>query len=145
MRRAISLLAMALIIITAIFIGCGEQQVEFDSEYINDVAMTTSIDKLYRPQNVTYTFSTDTPRIYCTFKTINIDTATTITAEWVYLKGEADVENYLIDSWTQLIEGNENIAMFLDNRFPNGWPPGSYLVALYINDEPQGIVPFRVK
>ena len=145
MRRVIFFIALAVIIAAAFSIGCEEQQVEFDSEYIRNVAMTASIDKSYKPQKITYTFDKDTQRIYCTFQLVNVDTGTSIAAEWIYLKGEANVENYLIDSWTQFIEGNQNMAMYIDNHYPNGWPSGSYVLALYVNGELQGSVPFRVK
>ena len=144
MKRLGLFTAIALIFTSLFFTGCSGEVQDFESDKITNVAMTTNINKLRKPTKITYTFNYDTPRIYCTFQVIDAPIGTSVTAEWVYVKGASNVENYLIDSWTEFTEGNKNIAMFI-NRLPNGWPSGDYEVVLYINGEPQGSIPFKVK
>ncbi|MFC1845920.1 hypothetical protein ACFLYM_00700 [Chloroflexota bacterium] len=144
MKTVGTFMALILIIIAVLLVSCGEEQVEFNSDYIHNVAMAADIDEAYKPQKITYTFDTDTPRIYCTFQVIAAPVGTSVSAEWIYIEGAASVQNYIIDSLTQLIEGDQNTAMYI-NRLPNGWPSGDYKVILYINGEPQGSVPFKVK
>jgi hypothetical protein len=143
MKRFVFFVTTILIIAAVFFISCEEQKVEFDSEYISDVAMTASVDRAFKPLNKTNTFNTDTPRIYCTFRVINAPAGTVVTAEWIY-KGTTGVEDQFIDSWTEFVEGNKNMAMFM-NLPARGRPIGEYEIILSIDGKPQGSIPFEVK
>ena len=123
--------------------GLGSINTQPKISSVERSAMATNIDQSRKPVKITSTINNDTPRIYCTFQVTNAPIGTSVSAEWIF-KGTSNVENHFIDSWTELVEGNKNMAMFM-NRHPNGWPLGNYEVILYVDGEPQGSVPFKVK
>ncbi len=141
-RCLLAFVAVALILVTMQFVGC-KKAVSYTTSSLSEVTLTTAVDKKLKPTNATNVFSTNPPRIYCTFKLTMTSPSVAVKAEWIYVN-KADGTEYLINYWMEITKGPQYMAMFVD-RPPKGWPKGDYKVVLYVDDEEELSVPFRIK
>jgi hypothetical protein len=139
---------MIVIIITSILLsipltGC-QVEVSLTTASLSEATMCQSVDKDMRPVRATSVFNTDTPKIFCSVKLSNAPSDTEIKAEWIYIEGEEDLKNYLIDDWSVTTDGTHYISTSMTCPY-DGWPRGEYNIVLYIDGKEKLSVPFTVK
>jgi len=138
------ILVMALLLAAVSLIGCGGE-VSFTTASLSEATMTTGVDADFRPLNVTNTFATDTPVIYCSVKLSNAPDDTEIKADWIYITGGAvGLTDYLIDSVILTAGGTQYLSESLTSP-DEGWPSGDYKIVMYINGKEELTVPFSVQ
>lgn len=135
---------MALVLSVILLIGCTENSA-FTSESLSEIMLSQDIDEQLSPVNATTDFSTDARMIFCSFTPSKAPAGTTITAQWIYVKGEEkDLTDYVIEQWTERTKDQRRLAMFI--RQPtNGWPKGEYKVVLFVNSREEISVPFTIR
>ncbi len=119
---------------------------------ISELTMATAVDDDGRPLQPTSVFPIDAEGFYCSFKLSHFPPGTRIKAEWVYVGGEAEEkvgENNVFEAHTGTIEreGVDYTSRVLQRPPTPGytWPKGNYKVVLYVNDEEEASVFFKVE
>ncbi len=125
------LAAAGLVLATVPATGCSGE-VSFTTASLSDATMALGVDEDARPINPTDEFDVDTPEIFCSVKLSNAPHDTEITSEWVYLQGEADVTDHVIDTYTLVTDGSRHLTFSIE-RPDNGWPVGDYRLVLYVD------------
>jgi hypothetical protein len=136
--------AIILFVLTAVLSLGSECSASFTTAKISQATMALSVDSDGKPVNPTNKFYTDTPAIYCSVIVSNAPEQTEVTSVWVYVRGEADLENYEIDSYGLTVEGTTYVYFYM-NRPTNGWPAGEYKLVLYLDGKEETSVPFTVQ
>lgn len=128
-----------------IFGACSTPTTIYQSESLKEIALSAQVDSQRSPVNPSVIFSPSTPVIYCSFKPSANSIGKSVSAQWIYVKGDVeDLSNYLVDEWTELMKSQSRMAMFI--RCPgNSWPVGDYKVILYINHNEEISIPFSIK
>ncbi len=111
--------------------GC-EGEISFTTASLSEVTMCLSVDEEGRPVSTTALFATDAPEIYTSAKLSNAPPDTEVKLKWIYIKGEADVSDYLIDETSRITEGSGYFSGSL-TRPADGWPRGDYKVVWYVD------------
>ncbi|MFP4457047.1 MAG: hypothetical protein ACLFPS_05250 [Clostridia bacterium] len=114
-----------------------EFEVEGAKANYRDLAMAKSVN-----EEPVYTdvFATDTPVIYATGIIENVAEPIIAKAEWYYTENKEE----FIDSAELELEEETDFYFSLSSP-DDGWPKGSYEVRLFINDELQETVEFKVE
>jgi len=126
-------------------LGC-KFSASYSSAQVSEGTMCTSVDaQTKKPLSQTSIFTTTTPEIFCSVKLSNAPKDTAVKAAWICEKAEgADLNNYVIDTWSKSTEGTGYIFSAL-SRPNNGWPAGKYKVVWSINGKERLTVPFTVQ
>lgn len=139
----IAAIFIASLLLVIPFTGC-EGEVSFTTASLSEVTMCTGVDSEEKPVGIADSFNTDTPEIYTSAKLSNAPADTELKVEWIYIKGEADVTDYLIDEFTGTTEGSGYPWVSL-SRPEDGWPKGDYKVVWYIDGKEKMSLPFKVE
>ena len=142
-KHARLIIISVLVLVASLLFGCRSDTI-YSSKLLNNVALSSQIDKQYQPINATTVFRDTTEKIYCSFSTSKAPIGAMITARWVYIVKEAADKPYIIDQFTQPKNNQERMVMFL-SRPTNGWQRGDYWVALFINSLAELQIPFSIK
>lgn len=144
-------MAVALILVAILLIGCKEEEViSTTTGLLSEATMATAVDENNRPLNPVSVFATDADAFFCSFKVSNAPSDTEIMAEWTYVGGEVEAEvgtNFVIEEQTITVEGTRYaFVVFPRPPFPSyEWPKGDYKVVLYANGKEEASVPFNVQ
>ena len=79
---------------------------------------------------------------YCVVQLTSVESDTKVTAVWTAVDVEGTDPNTLIDSYD--MTGVDLMTFNLENS-SGGWPAGTYMVEIYINDAYQGYLDFTVE
>lgn len=138
-----TIVLLSLLVLTlSIASGC-EAEFSTSSAKLSSVATASEVNQETKePVTLTDTFYPDSEIIYCTTKLENALAGTKIKFVWYYTEPEEDIE---ITSWESEVaeEGTGHINCYL-TRPDNGWPPGQYLVKVYLDDNEAGSASFKV-
>ncbi len=141
-HKLLGVLTVLLVFVLSIISCTGA--VTFNSNSLKEIALSAELDKQLNPVNPTVKFTTDPSQIYCSFLPLKGSLGVSVSAQWIYVKGEVtEVNNYVIDNWTELVKTEGRMAMFM-RRFANGWPRGTYKVILSVNDVEEIAIPFQM-
>ena len=119
-------------------------QASITTANLRDATIATALDEQMRPLDNTTVFSSDTPAIYCSVQIKNSPFETQVVSEWIYVSGEAEVTDYVIDTNAITVEGDRYIGFSLSSP-DEGWPRGDYKLVLYIDGRENLSVPFSVQ
>jgi hypothetical protein len=111
---------------------------------LTEITMTTAVDFDMKPLDTTDVFDVDIKEIHCSVKLSNAPTNTRVTAEWIYIQGVEDLQNYTIDEYSVTTEGTRYIDMSLLRPY-EGWPIGDYEVVLFVNGTETARAEFYVR
>jgi hypothetical protein len=111
---------------------------------LTEVTMTTGVDSEMKPIDPADVFDVNTKEIHCSAKLSYAPSNTKITAEWIYIKGVEDLQNYKIDEHSITTEGTRYIDMSLIRPY-EGWPVGDYEVILSVNGAKTARAEFYVR
>lgn len=120
-------------------------EVSFTTAKLSEATMCRSVDPQTKaPVDKTDVFSTDTPEIFCSVKLSNAPESK-VTAKWIYVEGAAeDLKNHQIDEYSLTTQGTGYISFSL-TKPDKGFPKGTYLVKLLLDDKEKLSVPFTVE
>jgi hypothetical protein len=144
MKRLFLVMVTILLVLSTMLSFGAECSASFTTAKISEATMALSVDSNAKPVNPTNKFYVDSPAIYCSCKVSNAPEQTDVTSVWVYVRGEADLENYEIDSYGMTVEGTTYLYFYM-NRPTNGWPTGEYKLVLYLDGKEQTSLPFTVQ
>lgn len=135
---------LLLLMISIVVISLVSCQASFTTAHLVDATMATVLDEEMRPLDNTNVFTPDTPVIYCSVKLKNSPFETQIVSEWIYISGEAEVTDFVIDNYSITVESDQYIGFSLSAP-DDGWPRGDYKLVLYIDGRENLSVPFSVQ
>lgn len=126
------LLLLPLLWLTA----CGDRELSFSTANIADARLT-------KDEAGTQTTTTFNPEdtFYLIVNLANASDSTTVKAEWTAVSVEGAAPNTVLDD-VILTSGSGTLTFDLTNN--NRWPTGDYQVDLYLNDELERTLTFRV-
>ncbi len=111
---------------------------------LSEPTMTRSINETTaEPTEPTDVFTPDTQVIYCTVKLSSPRPDTEVRAQWIYVKGEADMTNYVLNETSGIFGGTRYLSFAL--TYDTDWPKGEYAVVLYLDGQEKLTVPFSVR
>jgi serine protease Do len=126
------LLLLPLLWLTA----CGDRELSFSTANIADARLT----KDEAGTQATSTFNPD-DTFYLIVDLANAPDSTTVKAEWTAVSVDGAAPNTVLDD-VALTSGSGTLTFDLTNNTP--WPAGDYKVDLYLNDELERTLTFRV-
>jgi len=132
-------------------VGCAEEDgVSPATGLLSEATMARGVDDNNRPVDPTGVFSTDAEGFFCSFKLTDAPPDTKIKAEWIYVGGDVEAEigeNYTIEVHNGIAEGTgyTSIVLPLPPMPDYQWPRGDYKVILYVDDQKEVSVPFKVE
>jgi hypothetical protein len=145
-------IVIALSLVVVSLVGCKKGEDSSSVGVISDVKIATAVDNDGRPLQPTSVFPIDADGFYCSFKLSHFPPGTKIKAELVYVGGEAEEEvgeNNLFGVQAGTIEregvGYTSIGFQRSSMPDNTWPKGDYKVVLYVDDEEEASVFFKVE
>jgi hypothetical protein len=142
LKRSIVIL-VGLFFVMILVVNCANAAV-FNSPSLKDIALSSALDKELKPVAATTNFTSDPEQIYCSFKPYKSTPDMSVSAQWIYVKGDVkELNNYVIDQWTEPVKKEGRMAMFM-RRFTNGWPHGNYKVILSVNGVEETSIPFQI-
>ena len=152
-RFSLAVRAAAILLLAALpFVSCvgDEDGVAPTTGLLSDATMAMAVDDDNRPVNPTNVFPTDAEGFFCSFKISKAPPDTRIKAEWIYVGGDVEGEigeNYTIevDNGTAEGTGYTHAVLVLPPIPDYEWPRGDYKVVLYVDDEEELSVPFKVE
>lgn len=119
--------------------------VSFTTASLSDPSMAKSVDSTtYEAVTKSSVFTTADPVIYCSVKLSNAPSDTEVKSQWIYVQGEADMNNYLINETPINTDGTRYVAFSLEKPTA-GWPKGDYVVKLLVDGKEKLQVPFKVQ
>ena len=124
-------------------IGC-QGEISFTTASLSEATMCLSVDDEERPVDATDVFSTDTLEIYTSAKLSNAPPDTEIKVEWIYIEGEVEVSDYLIDTFVDTTEGSGYPWVAIVSS-DGGWPRGKYKAVWYIDGKEKVSLTFTVR
>ncbi|MCJ7655110.1 MAG: hypothetical protein MUO97_07420 [Dehalococcoidia bacterium] len=144
------LIVVALVLVSALLVGCGNKEVSTQGGVISEVKMAAAVDANDRPLQPTSVFTVDAEAFYCSLRLSHFPLGTGIRAEWVYMGDEAAggvAEKQVLRVNTATIEGDGYTSVSLQRPPYAGvkWPKGDYKVVLYIEDDETASVSFKVE
>lgn len=129
-----------------------EKEAGLSDGTVSELTMAMSVDSEGRPLQPTSVFPIDAEGFYCSFKLSNFIPGTKIRVEWVYVGGEAEEEigeNAVFEAQTATIErkgaGYTSTVLQRPSVPDYTWPKGDYKVILYVDDEEEASVLFKVE
>ena len=143
--------AVILMLAAMPLVGCAEEDgVSPATGLLSEATMARGVDDNNRPVDPTGVFSTDAEGFFCSFKLTDAPPDTKIKAEWVYVGGEVEAQtgkNYTIEVLNATAEGTcyTHVVMPLPPIPDYEWPRGDYKVILYVDDQKEVSVPFKVE
>ena len=107
------------------------------------ITVVTSAGEKGKPTRV---FSTDTPEIWAAFKTKGAKKGDKLRGEWIADEvGEAAPPNTKIFEKTLTLEEDTDAGYFTFLKPTKGWPPGTYHLDIYANEELAATVKFTIE
>ena len=115
------------------------------SPSFSEATMALGVDADSKPVNPTSTFAQNTPEIFCSVLLTNVAQPIDVLSEWYYVEGDMEgAENTLIDAVPLTVPVDQYLQFSL--TIPdNGWPAGTYKLALYLDGVEELTVPFSVE
>jgi len=152
-RFSLAVRAAAILLLAALpFVSCvgDENEDSLPVGLLSEATMATGVDDDNRPVNQTNVFPTDAVGFFCSFKINDAPPDTKIKAEWIYVGGDVEAEigeNYTIEVHNGTAEGTgyTHAVLWLPPIPDYEWPRGDYKVVLYVDDEEEISVPFKVE
>lgn len=154
MKNSLSLaigVAVILMLAAVPLVGCvEEEEVSPATGLLSEATMARGVDNNSRPVDPTGVFSTDAEGFFCSFKITDAPPDTKIKAEWVYVGGEVEEQlgnNYTMEIMNAVAEGTcyTHVAMPLPPIPDYEWPRGDFKIILYVDDQEEVSVPFKVE
>ncbi len=135
-KKVLSVIAIVVVILLVIIVAFSLLGKKDLSALQTAAAVNQTTFKAINPTSV---FATDTPVIYCTFRS-ELPVGTLISAEWAYLG--TDPDSVTIDYETKYSPEMNYFNMDIPE---GGWPVGKYQIAFSIEGKPYQTVKFEVK
>jgi outer membrane usher protein FimD/PapC len=107
------------------------------------VEAAIAVDQDTKP---TDTFSTTVPKLYAFFRSKGTSKDDKFRGVWIAEDvGDAAPKNTKIDEGTLTADQDNYFGAFSLTKPTNGWPPGKYMVEIYLNDELATTVKFTIE
>lgn len=125
--------------------GC-ETEISFTTATLSNAQMAASIDPVtLEPVDVVTQYTPESPIFYCSAELSHAPDDTEITAEWIYVQGEAEeLAGFVLYEDMITTAGAGYIAFSLEND-AGLWPRGDYQVILYIDGKESQSIDFTVE
>ncbi|GAB4540907.1 MAG: hypothetical protein Kow0063_31210 [Anaerolineae bacterium] len=134
------LLLIALFVVPAL--AC---EFSFSTARISDAVMAEDVQgDNFEPVGVTDTYAADQPVFHAVVSVANAPGDTMLKVVWIAVDvGDAAPPNTEIDRTEVAVEGSRNVDFTLTSD-SGQWPPGTYKVDIYLNDELDRTLNFSV-
>jgi hypothetical protein len=113
---------------------------------LSEATTCTGIDLLTnKPLDKVDIFPVDISKVYCSAKIDGADFTTNIKARWTYVNGPAEaLKGKVIANPSAKAEGRQYVSFSIGMPVGKQFPTGEYAVTLFIEDNEQATLPFKV-
>lgn len=103
------------------------------SPSLSELTLSTGLSSDYRPLDVKSEFYVDSPQVCCSAKITGVSENTSVTADWVYVRGQVPKEAAPLILQDHIVCGTDCYAGFTLPAPAGGFMRGDYRVDLYID------------
>lgn len=114
------------------------------SSSISELTLCTSLAPDYRPLDNRNEFYLDSPQVCCSVKVTSVSENTSVTVDWVYIKGQMSKESGPLILQDHAVCGTDCYAGFTLPAPAGGFIGGEYRVDLFIDGRPGASAAFSI-
>mgnify|MGYP001107471737 CR=1 FL=1 len=147
--KRFSILITAVVVLVAMLIiplaGC-EGEVSVTTASLSEATVCKSVNpQTQEPGEKTDVFPPNAEVFYCSVKLSNAPANTEVSAQWIFVQGEIEEKNVLIDETSITTDGTRYVGFSLTHDPSALWPKGDYIVKLFLDGKEKITMPFRVQ